>query len=115
MKKRRPNKKNNSFLSASDNLEAIQSELIKRLPPQNIEAEQAVLGGVLLNPSIFDSIIDILKEEDFYLPAHQKIFRAFLELFDKNSPIDLVTVAELLKKKRRIRRNRRSQLSGFSN
>ncbi len=92
-------KKKDSKQSTSLVLEEIQSRLLKKLPPQNIEAEQAVLGGVFLNPSIFDSLIDIIKEEDFYLPSHQKIFHAFMELYDRNVPVDLVTVAELLEKK----------------
>jgi len=86
----------NSFVSSP---EKILPELIKKVPPHNLEAEQAVLGGVLLDNSIFHSIIEILKEDDFYYPAHRIIFRAFVELYSKNIPIDLITVTEHLEKK----------------
>jgi len=86
----------NSFVSSP---EKILPELIKKVPPHNLEAEQAVLGGVLLDNSIFHSIIEILKEDDFYYPAHRILFRTFVELYSKNIPIDLITVTEHLEKK----------------
>ncbi len=76
----------------------ISSDLLSKLPPQNLEAEQAVLGGVFLRNSIFHSLVDILQENDFYSPAHRKIHRCFLELYRQNIPIDLVTVSEHLQK-----------------
>jgi len=79
--------------------ERIVPELLRKVPPQNIEAEQAVLGGVFLDNSIFHSLIEILKEDDFYYPAHKIIFRSFVELYSQNRPIDLITVTELLQKK----------------
>ncbi len=72
------------------------------MPPQNLEAEQAVLGGVFLSNTVLHSIIDILSEEDFYSPAHQIIFRSFVDLYRKNIPIDLVTIHEDLEKKARL-------------
>ncbi|MCF8085304.1 MAG: replicative DNA helicase [Desulfohalobiaceae bacterium] len=74
------------------------SDLASKRPPQNQEAEQAVLGGVFLRNSVFHSLVDMLGEEDFYYPAHGAIFRAFRELYSLNSPIDLVTVSEHLQK-----------------
>ena len=74
------------------------ADLAGKRPPQNLEAEQAVLGGIFLRNSIFHSIVDILREEDFYYPAHQAIFRACKELYNQNSPIDLVTASEHLQK-----------------
>ena len=53
--------------------------LADRLPPQNIEAEQAVLGAILLEPSALTSASEILIPEDFYRAAHQKIFRTMLQ------------------------------------
>ncbi len=79
--------------------EKLVPELLRNVPPQNIEAEQAVLGGVFLDNTIFHSLVEILKEDDFYHPAHRIIFRAFVELYSSNTPIDLITVTELLKKK----------------
>jgi replicative DNA helicase len=68
----------------------------ERIPPQNIEAEQAVLGAVFLDPSALTLASEILIPEDFYRAAHQKIFHAMLKVADKGEPVDLVTVtAEL--------------------
>jgi replicative DNA helicase len=73
------------------------SELFsERIPPQSIEAEQAVLGAVFLDPSALTLASEILIPEDFYRAAHQKIFHAMLRVADKGEPVDLVTVtAEL--------------------
>ncbi|WP_301194043.1 replicative DNA helicase, partial [uncultured Desulfovibrio sp.] len=70
---------------------------MRRVPPHSAEAEQAVLGGLLMRPQLMHSIADILVPADFYLPAHTAIFRAFLELYSKTAPIDLVSTAEQLK------------------
>lgn len=77
--------------------ERASAELLRRVPPHSIEAEQAVLGGVFLKNSILHTLVDTLTAEDFYLPAHQMLFESFLELYRKNAPIDLVSVAEHLK------------------
>ncbi|MBA4602886.1 replicative DNA helicase [Thermoactinomyces mirandus] len=67
-----------------------------RLPPHNQEAEQAVLGAILLDPSVLISVNERLKSEDFYRQAHQKLFQVMNELADKGEPVDLVTLtAEL--------------------
>lgn len=71
--------------------------LLRRVPPHSAEAEQAVLGGVLLRPQIMHVLVDQLRPDDFYLPAHNVIFGAFVELYQKSAPIDLVSVAEHLK------------------
>ncbi len=70
-----------------------------RLPPHNLEAERSVLGAVLLNNSSVDEIATILTPADFYRQAHQKLFEAMLELYEKEEPIDLVTLSDLLRKK----------------
>jgi len=73
------------------------SELFsERIPPQSIEAEQAVLGAVFLDPAALTLASEMLIPEDFYRAAHQKIFHAMLRVADKGEPVDLVTVtAEL--------------------
>ena len=71
--------------------------LIRRVPPHSVEAEQAVLGGIFLRPQVMHSLVDLIQPDDFYLPAHQILFRAFLELYRKSAPIDLVSSAEYLK------------------
>ncbi|QJT10552.1 replicative DNA helicase [Oceanidesulfovibrio marinus] len=73
------------------------ADLLRKVPPHSLEAEQAVLGGIFIKSSVFHSLVDILAEEDFYYPAHQAVYRAFLDLYSKSVPIDLVTVAEYLK------------------
>jgi replicative DNA helicase len=73
------------------------SELMAdRLPPQNMEAEQAVLGAIFLEPSSLTLASEMLIPEDFYRGAHQRIFNAMLKLNDKGEAIDLVTVTEEL-------------------
>lgn len=67
-----------------------------RLPPQNIEAEQAVLGAIFLEPSSLTMASEILIPEDFYRAAHQKIFNVMLKLNDEGKAVDLVTVTEEL-------------------
>ena len=67
-----------------------------RLPPQNMEAEQAVLGAIFLEPSSLTLASEMLIPEDFYRGAHQRIFNAMLKLNDKGEAIDLVTVTEEL-------------------
>jgi replicative DNA helicase len=67
-----------------------------RIPPQNIEAEQAVLGAIFLQPSSLTLASELLIPEDFYRASHQKIYNAMLELSDKGEPVDLVTVTSVL-------------------
>jgi replicative DNA helicase len=78
-------------------LDRASGDLLRRVPPHSVEAEQAVLAGVFLNPDVMHSIADMLQKDDFYLPAHQILYDAFLELYRKSVPIDIVTVSEQLK------------------
>lgn len=68
----------------------------RHLPPQNIEAEQSVLGAILLDGHAVDRALEILGPEDFYRDAHRKIFRAMMELNQRSEPIDVVTLANEL-------------------
>ena len=65
-----------------------------RLPPQSVEAEQAVLGGLMLAPDSLDRVGDFLTEHDFYRRDHRLIYRAIRELSEKNKPFDAVTLGE---------------------
>lgn len=67
-----------------------------RLPPQNIEAEQALLGAIFLEPSSLTLASEMLIPEDFYRASHQKIFTCMLKLSDQGEPVDLVTVTSEL-------------------
>ena len=70
-----------------------------RNPPQNISAEQAALGSMLLQEDAILHGVDILRPEDFYQKAHQNIFKCILELFEKSRGVDLVTLTEELNRK----------------
>ena len=72
---------------------------MEKIPPQNLEAEQSVLGGILLENTAVNEVADTLQSYDFYRKSHQIIFEALLELSDKSEPADLITVTELLKSK----------------
>ena len=69
---------------------------IQRIPPQNTDAEEAILGAVLTNPVCFNRIADMLSSRSFYKPANRFIYDAIVELFTKNQAIDIVTVSEIL-------------------
>ena len=67
-----------------------------RVPPQNLDAERSVLGGILLDNQSFNDVLEILKPEDFYREAHRKVYDAMLVLFNKSEPIDRITVKDTL-------------------
>ncbi len=70
-----------------------------RVLPQNIEAEQAVLSAIMLENDIVSDVLEILTAEDFYRESHKIIFNAMMELYDRNEPIDILTLTDYLKKK----------------
>lgn len=69
-----------------------------RLPPQNLEAEMSVLGGVLLENDALNRALELLIPDDFYRDSHRQIFKALIALSDRNEPADLVTLTAELKK-----------------
>ncbi|MHB8109557.1 MAG: replicative DNA helicase [Syntrophorhabdaceae bacterium] len=66
-----------------------------RVPPQNIEVEQSLLGGLLIDPESINKVVDIIGASDFYRDAHGKLFDVMLHLYEKNDAIDLITVSSL--------------------
>lgn len=68
-------------------------------PPANLEAEQSVLGAILLRPQVLDQVADLIGVNDFYRQAHGRIFQAMLDLYSRAEPVDLVTVTALLKER----------------
>lgn len=74
------------------------SEDMKRVPPHNIEAEQSVLGSMLVDVMAVNAALEKLQPQDFYRDSHRAIFTAMVDLTEKNKPIDLITVADNLKK-----------------
>ncbi len=69
-----------------------------KVPPHNLEAEQAVLGGILINNDALNQVADILESEDFYREAHASIFNVMLRLYEKDEPVDLITIPQELTK-----------------
>ena len=67
-----------------------------RIPPHSIEAEQSVLGGLLLDNAAFDKIADLVGENDFYRDEHKRIYRQIRKLLEQSKPVDVITVAESL-------------------
>ncbi|MFQ5585231.1 MAG: replicative DNA helicase [Thermodesulfobacteriota bacterium] len=72
---------------------------LQRVPPQSVEAERSVIGGVLIDNDSIAKILEILSADgsDFYREAHRKLFRLMVSLFDNHTPIDIVTVTDALK------------------
>lgn len=73
-----------------------------RLPPHNKEAERGVLGGILRDPDTLPSVQQIIRAENFYFDAHQKIYQAICDLENEHQPIDLVMVHERLKRNKQL-------------
>ena len=73
-----------------------------KVPPHNLEAEQAVLGGVLLNNDAMNQLVDILSPDDFYREAHSTIFDGMVHLYNESEPIDVITLSETLTRKSRL-------------
>jgi replicative DNA helicase len=70
---------------------------IGKVPPQNTEAEQSVLGGILIENEALNKIVEILDSDDFYRESHRKIFKSMIALSEKNEPSDLITLTNELK------------------
>lgn len=78
----------------------IEAEAIMgRIPPHSIEAEQSVLGAMLKDKESINTALEIIKPEDFYKGANREIYEAMIILFNKNEPVDLITLAEELKRR----------------
>lgn len=80
----------------------IKDPSLHHLPPQSLEAEDAILSAILIDNSTLMDVLEVLAPDDFYKTAHQKIFAAITELFTRNEPIDLVTLTNLLRERAQI-------------
>ncbi len=76
----------------------------ERVPPQDLEAEQSVLGGMLLSKDAIADVVEVLKGHDFYRPAHETVFQAILDLYAKGEPADPITIAAELTRRGEIGR-----------
>ena len=75
---------------------------MEKVPPQNLEAERAILGAVMIDGDAMMNVTDILRPDHFYKEAHKEIFDAALTLYQDGEPVDLVTVGELLKRRKTL-------------
>ncbi|HLG93582.1 MAG TPA: DnaB-like helicase N-terminal domain-containing protein, partial [candidate division Zixibacteria bacterium] len=71
---------------------------VERIPPYNAEAERAVLGAMLLDKEAIGRALEVIDDTAFYRPAHQKLFRTMIKLYDASEPVDLTTLSEALAK-----------------
>jgi len=71
---------------------------IGKLPPQNLEAEQSVLGAIIIDNEALSKTIEILNPDDFYKDSHRRLFNAMIGLFEKNEPIDIITLTDFLRR-----------------
>lgn len=76
--------------------------MIDRIPPQNVEAEQSVLGAMLIEREAIFKVAELLRPEDFYREAHRLVFKVILDLFNRNEAADLITVTEALRKEDKL-------------
>jgi len=74
-----------------------------KIPPHNTEAEKSILGAILLDDEVLLNVADIVTEKDFYNPNYATIFSAMLSLFEKQSPIDVLTLANQLKAQKKLK------------
>ena len=86
------------FASSSNRVKSGAAEF-ERTPPQDVIAEQSVLGGMLLSKDAIGSVVEVLRERDFYRPAHELIYDAIVDLYGRGEPADPVTVAAELSKR----------------
>jgi replicative DNA helicase len=88
---------NNSKQKNNNRQNNVQDEVDRlKIPPHSIEAEQSVIGSMLIEPDTWDKVAEIVIEADFYNRSHQVIYRAILKLLAQNQPVDVITVSELL-------------------
>ena len=73
--------------------------MIGRIPPHSLEAEQSVLGAMIIDKEAINTTIEIIKPEDFYKEANKEIFETIIELYNRNEPVDLITLSEELRKR----------------
>ncbi|MBF6561144.1 MAG: replicative DNA helicase [Candidatus Binataceae bacterium] len=76
---------------------AAADDIFKRVPPQNLEAEQSVLGAILLDNEAINQALEVLSADDFYRETHREIYRAMTDLTDRNRPVDAITLSEALR------------------
>ena len=79
--------------------ETLNTGKLERIPPYNLEAEESLIGSMLILKEAISDVIEIVKEDDFYRTSNIEIFKAIKELYAKGEPVDPITLADYLKKK----------------
>ena len=74
--------------AVEDGLDKNDFSILERVPPQSLEAEQALLGGVLIDPDALTRVVDTVRSEHFYRPSHRLLYETISKLFEKGEPID---------------------------
>ncbi len=82
---------------------------LHKIPPQNLEAEQSILGGILLDNQALNAVMEVLTQSDFYSDAHRKIFASIIELNNRSEPADLITLSNIMKDQKKL-----DQVGGIS-
>ena len=70
---------------------------LQKVPPNSVDAEQSILSAVLIDNQVLPEVLEVLSPQDFYRDVHAKIFKAMVELFERNEPADLITLTNILK------------------
>ena len=78
------------------------SDLKEKIPPQNVEAEQCLLGCLMLDKDAIVKVVDFIKAEDFYKASHQDIFQAMADIYTRSDPIDIMSVSARLKERNKL-------------
>ena len=76
--------------------------MAERLPPQNVDAEQSVLGSLLIDRDAIIQVAPVIKADDFYQPSHGQIYQAVIDLYDRKQPTDIVTLSDELARQERL-------------
>ena len=76
--------------------------LEERVPPQSIDAEQSVLGAILIDNTAIAQVTEIIGASDFYRESHRVIFNAMMELYGKNEAVDLITITDVLRRENKM-------------
>ncbi len=91
-----PSRSSRQSKDGREALSKVSADFLRKLPPQDLDAEKSVLGGVFQSNNVFHNVVDTVSPDDFYSPGHKTIFQAFIDLYNKNEPIDLITVGNRL-------------------
>ena len=89
-------------MTSTEAFEAGSDRALERTPPQDLAAERGVLGGMMLSKDAIADVVETVRGNDFYRPAHESIYEAILDLYGRGEPADAVTIADELTKRGEI-------------